>query len=275
MSDLIKGTTYSKVFETLGMVPDLTKITGQRFGLLDVIQDSASQLVLPPVIPVMLHLPDLYTQNDPGMAKAIELIMTHLPTEITGIDVNSSLATHEGTESRTGQTISTAGRQTLEQPSPSFTIPEVYRAFVWKVINQWQEDISALGTGVFGARFGKPGEAVPSRYSVAMGFIQPDQTFLPENILEANIVAGMFPKEKGEFGMQLNNDLNAPSRTIQFTGFSVWTPRVRELMVDVATKIDISKYRNITTVPSAVATYADIEKNSETVKILDEIIGDA
>lgn len=255
-----------------GLVPNLSKVGGSTTGIKDIILDSSAQLVLPPIIPVMIQGPLLYKNNDRSMYEAISLLMTHLPTEISGIDVTTALESHEGPESRTSQTVSTAGRQTLEQPSPSFTLPELNRSIVWEIIGQWFEDISALGTGAYGARFDNPGDPTLSQYSCVMAFIQPDQTYLPDNILNGNLIAGMFPKDRGEFGMQKSTDHNAPTRTVSFTGYSLWTPSLRSYLVEVARTIGIDKYRKLSTQETTPSTAAAVDASSGASGVLNDII---
>jgi len=251
----------STIFDDKGIaLPKIEDVRGSTTGIhKGVMLDSSAQLVLPPAIAVMIQGPILYKEHDPAMYDAIELMMTQLPNEITGFDVTTTIEAHDGPESRTGQTVSTVGRQTLEAPSLTYEFPGLQRAFIWEATGQWFEDMSALGTGVYGARFPDPGPPDLSRYSCIMAYIQPDPTYLPERILQGNVIAGVFPTERGEYGMQKNNDHNAPTRSVQFKGYSLWTPNLRAYLVEIAKKIRLQDYRNVTqdaTNPTSVKDFA-------------------
>jgi len=227
-------------------LPSVADVRGSTTGIhKGVLLDSSAQLVLPPAVAVMLKGPGLYEDYDSDMLQAIELMMTQLPNEITGFDVTTTIEAHDGPESRTGQVVSTVGRQTLEAPSLTYEFPGLQRSFIWEATGQWFEDMSALGTGVYAARFPEPGPPDLSRYSCIMAYIQPDPTYLPARILQGNVIAGVFPTERGEYGMQKTNEHNAPTRSVQFKGYSLWTPNLRAYLVKIAEAINLQSYREI------------------------------
>ncbi len=184
--------------------------------------DSVTPLVFPPVVPVITHIPTIFTRfkHMPDILKA--LVERHTKA-ITGIDFGYELEVAEGMTLPDGQVVSVPTKTKRTAISPNMTFPELPGNLTWSFFNFWLSIISHPDTH-FSKLAAMTGDSqfdpfVFSSYSMDICFIQFDPTFLPKNIIDATFVTTMFPKTTGTINMKKEvGTSDSPERAIDFNG---------------------------------------------------------
>lgn len=216
-------------------VADITR--GGQLGLgshLDLI-DAATPCAFMPVIPIVMSTPTLFN-GLPGFNAAFKALVERHSKAITGIDVRYDLDTDDSQPAgNDGQKILTPTRTTRIQPQPEFTWGELNGNLVWNLIKTWivwinDPDTQASRIGQTAATGGASSSLplVMSTIGADVLFIQPDKTMHPDNILDAWIITGMYPKTTGDAGYKKTiGETTIPERQIQFTGILQHNDRTR------------------------------------------------
>lgn len=203
-------------------------VKGGQLGLGEHLRniDAATPLVLPSVIPVVTHIPEMFKKvpNLPEMLKA--LIEGHAKT-ITGIDLTYSIETGAGYNYKDSQVAEVPIRATRAPVTATFTFPDYAGEIVRNFFKNWQEMIidpetqfSKLSSYLPSGGGEKMDPFVYSYFTMDILYIQPDITLLPENIIGASLEINMFPKTIGPFPRK--RDVNAahtvPEVPVEFSG---------------------------------------------------------
>jgi hypothetical protein len=202
--------------------------------------DGATPAVFNPVQPVVLSVPTMWKKFPQKQEILRSLMETHAKS-ITGIDFSYELETADTQVGHDGQSIKTPTRTTRSQVNPSATFTEYTGNIVYKFFQDWIFDIQhpdtntsilpAMGLGSSDL----PGWTM-SAYSMSMLFIQYDPTGLPDRIMDAFVIIGMFPTQLGEIGFErtIGTTTSNKERNIQFTGIVQHNNNTKELGMRVA-----------------------------------------
>ena len=208
--------------------------------------DGATPLVFNPVIPVVLTVPTMWNLFPEKQEMLRALMETHAK-QITGIDFSYSLETTDTNVGHDGQTLKTPTTSKRSGVNPSATFVEYTCNIVYNFFRDWIFDIQHPDSmsSILPA-MGLTGNDMPgwtlNAYSMSMLFIQYDPTGLPDRIVDAFVIVGMFPTEIGEEGFQrVIGSAETKERNINFTGVVQHNNNTRELGVNVAKLIALHR----------------------------------
>lgn len=203
--------------------------------------DAAASLILPPAVPIVIHVPTMYDPWPDLQQFITDLMETHA-TSITGVDVGYTTETDDRPGGADGQTIATPTQTKRKAVSPSMTFPELNGSPIWTILTQWQHDIQHPDTNIFCARMTNPPPFIPSSYSMSLLLIQFGVSHRPDDILMANYITNIFPTDVGDYGLEMNIGASKRmERTVQFTGYGIQNNMVTELAYEIASKLQIHK----------------------------------
>lgn len=222
--------------------------------------DAASPLVLPPVVPVVLHVPGMYA-NDSKMMFVLKNLVECYSKSITGIDLEYTADTDETPIGHDGQNLTVPKKTKRSAVNPSITYQELMGNIVWNVHRKWMTDFSDPDTNYSYIGMDDNIQVVPSMWSMSVLFIQYDLTARPDNIVDAFIVSSMFPTTTGALGSEKNiGDSRIIERSINYTGIIHHNDTIRAMAKDVATAMNIHKikyFKNAPTIQYGVDGHID------------------
>lgn len=228
-----------------------TNIGGQLgLGMRAPYLDAASPLVLPPVVPIVLHVPGMYA-NDEKMMFVLKNLWECYSKSITGIDLEYTADTDDTPVGHDGQNMSVPKKIKRTGINPSVTFQELMGNIVWNVHRKWMTDFSDPDTNF--SYIGMEGNLniIPSDYSMSVLFIQYDLTGRPDNIIDAFIVSNIFPQTTGPLGSEKNiGDSRIIDRNITYTGIIHHNETIRQMAFDVSTAMNYHKIKYFKNAPS-------------------------
>ncbi len=232
-------------------IPDLRLGGGQLgIGINPLLLDAATPLQFPPAQVFVLNTPLMYTKFNPAIGQMIKAIMETRAKSWSGIDVEYTLNTQSTPIGNDTQELDVPTQRTRTKPSPNATYDEVQGNLIWGIHDRWQNDIQDADTN--GAMMGFPDDAladmpyVMSVYSCTLLIVQFDITMRPDRIIDAHILANVYPTSNGPLGIQRQiNTTETKERSIQYTAYQMHTPAIREAAIEYcnALKIHYTKYR--------------------------------
>jgi len=185
--------------------------------------DAATPLVFAPAIPIITHVPTMFSKVKP-MAGILKSLVERNAKAITGIDFGYELDEGSGYILADGQEAKVPTKNKRTAISPNMTFPEIQGNLVWNFFRTWMSMISHPDTHHSKLAAMNPvGEAmdpfVYSSFCMDMLFIQFDPTMLPENIIDAIFVTTMYPKTTGIMGIKREvGTTDVQERSIDFNG---------------------------------------------------------
>jgi hypothetical protein len=225
---------------------NITRDASLGFGVSSASIDGATPLVLPPAIVIGIHTPSMWKKKFPEMGRMLKVLWERHCKNWSGIDTDYTLETNDTPVGNDGQNNQTPLNVKRTQPSPSATFDELIGNLVWNFHLQWMKDISDPDTKAFASRMEDPSlQFMPSVYSGAIMVIQPDPSYVPENIIGASIISNMAPTTPGgALGMekQIGQSKNI-ERAITYTGYLQHNNTTNQLGVEIAKKLLTSKIR--------------------------------
>jgi len=233
--------------------------------------DASAPLVLEPVVPIVIKLPDMYNPY-PLLQGAIKNLIETRVTTISGIDIQYTMDVAARPAGNDGQQMEVPIQTKRSPISPSFVIPEIFGNPVWNIFTQWAWDTKHPDSGIAFSRFENPPPYIPSSYSMSIMFIQFDPSHRPENIIDVGFVTNMFPKDPGgAIGMEKNIATSkSPDRTIAFSGMLQHNQAVRNIGKAIATELQLHKV-DLNLLPPTYSQVSDAIKSSGISKELSNL----
>ena len=232
--------------------------------------DAATPLTFSPTFFIVLHLPTMYTKDNPEFAKMLKTIIENCPKQITGIDFSYSLETQKTPAGHDGQEMAVPTKTKRSAVNPSMVFQEITGNLIWNCFRQWIFDINDPDTYASMAHVkGGAQNFVSSAYSMTCMAIQFDPTMNPDQIIDAAIYSNMFPTATDNIGFERQiSTTNIRERTIQFEAIVRHNAYVRSLAVQVARKLQLAKADYRYAVPEFDFAHAESKayaKNEKTV----------
>ena len=251
--------------ETYVARPDMGGQLGVGFSAANI--DAATPLTFSPTFFIVLHLPTMYTKDNPKFAKMLKTIIENCPKQITGIDFGYNLETQKTPAGHDGQEMAVPTKTKRSAVNPSMVFQELTGNLIWNTFRQWIFDINDPDTYASMAHVkGGAQNFVSSAYSMTCMAIQFDPTMAPEQIIDAAIYSNMFPTATDNIGFERQiSTTNVRERTIQFEAIVRHNAYVRSLAVQIAKELQLAKADYRYAVPefdfahAKAATYAKYE----------------
>ena len=229
-------TQYANIVHAgqLGVASDLRKI------------DACTPLALPSIIPVVIHIPNMFKkiQFMPELLK--EIIERHAKS-ITGLEFGYTLEDGEGFTFKDSQPANIPTRTTVSPITPAFTFPDYNGQIIRNFFNNWIEMIIHHET-----QFSKLSsylnteEIDPFVYSwfcMDILWIQFDITWLPQNIVDSFMTINMYPRTPGNFTYK--RDVNAaydiPEVSVEFNSVLKRNENTKLLGIETAKMLQMHK----------------------------------
>jgi len=227
--------------ETYVARPDKGGQLGVGFNAANI--DAATPLTFSPTFFIVLHLPTMYTKDNPNFAKMLKTIIENCPKQITGIDFGYNLETQKTPAGHDGQEMAVPTKTKRSAVNPSMVFQEITGNLIWNCFRQWIFDINDPDTYASMAHVkGGAQNFVSSAYSMTCMAIQFDPTMAPEQIIDAAIYSNMFPTATDNIGFERQiSTTNVRERTIQFEAIVRHNAYVRSLAVQVAKELQLAK----------------------------------
>ena len=205
--------------------------------------DAATPLTFSPTFFIVLHLPTMYTKQNPEFAKMLKTIIENCPKQITGIDFGYNLETQKTPAGHDGQEMAVPTKTKRSAVNPSMVFQELTGNLIWNTFRQWIFDINDPDTYASMAHVkGGAQNFVSSAYSMTCMAIQFDPTMAPEQIIDAAIYSNMFPTATDNIGFERQiSTTNIRERTIQFEAIVRHNAHVRSLAVQIAKELQLAK----------------------------------
>lgn len=221
--------------------------------------DAATPLILPPIVPVVVHMPTMFA-NIPNYAATLKALAERHAKTIDGIDFGYTLETEATPAGHDGQTLKMPTNARRGEVNPSMTFSELSGNLVWKFFMNWMHMIKSPDTQAATlSGLSTNANALPpqtlSVFSMDVLFIQYDTTLRPENVLEGFMITGMFPIDIGSGGFKREiGQSTMPERTIQFTGIVQHNDATRQKAKDIAALLALHSvnYRKAEPVAAAI-----------------------
>lgn len=242
--------------------------------------DGATPLVLPNVVPIVVHTPTMFKYYR-NMDRICKNLYERCAKTIDGIDFgyevdfNSTKIAHDSQE----QFMPVQTRRT--QVEPSYTWQEGLGNIVWNFHHTWInmfKNADTQGSLTTTAILDANDEIYPLVYSTfAMDilWIQYDTTFRPGSVLDAFFTVGMMPQMTGMFGFKREVGANQgmPERNVTHKCVLQHNRRTKEVGMDVAEiyGLHLLDYENATPVATQVA---DRIQNLGYQKEVDDALGE-
>lgn len=235
-------------YKATDQVADLSQGATMGIGLKSFIMDASTPMVFPPAFFIVLQTPFMYSDNRFAVKRRImKTLMESHAKEISGIDVEYSMDSAEGPAGHDGQQQGVPTRNKRNAISPSMVIPEVHGGLVWRFFTQWGRDILDPDTQASFSHLSDK-EAIPfvsSSYSITAAVIQPDPSFLPQNIVDGVFLTNMWPTTAGSLGIQRTiGTSNTMDRTINFQAVLRHNDKTRDIMVQIAQQLKLGQLRS-------------------------------
>lgn len=225
----------------LGISRDDTRVgnifTGGQLGagINTPVLDAATPVVFPPTQIVVLHTPSMFA-GMPHVGQAIKSLMECHAKNVSGIDFGQTISTDGVPVGHDGQQLEVPLDNKRSQVTPSFTFQEYTGCPVWFTHKYWQDciqhpdsNVSRAGNAAMISSGGNRRPRLVSDYSVAFLAIQPDVSYLPENINNAACYINVYPTDIGQFGYERNiGTSKLVERTITYTALVLDSDTVRE-----------------------------------------------
>lgn len=240
--------------------------------------DASSPIVLPPVTPIVIHLPTMYDDNPAAQFYLKNIVESHSKS-ISGIGLNYTMEFDDVIVGHDGQSISVPKKSKRSPVSPSITYQELLGNPIWELHRKWITDYSDPDTNFSYIGMDDELTIVPSIYSMAILFIQFDLTGRPDNIINAYIVSNMFPEETGELGSEKNiGESKTMERSINYRGLLHHTRPILDMAKEIATEMSlhtIKYYETAKSINHGVEGYIPTNfKDSGIAKEIKDYIGE-
>lgn len=210
-------------------------------GLQASMLDSATPLVFPPTVLVVLQTPTMY-DNTPEMSRMIKSIIESHAKTVSGIDFNYTLETADSPVGHDGQMMAVPTKSKRSAVEPSFVFQEVAGNLIFNIARKWITDIQHPDTNASMASLDFTGNWTMTTYAMSMMAIQFDMTMKPENILEAAFYTNMFPISTGDIGLERTISASKiMDRTINFKAIVQQNDYTRYLAKTIAEDLQIVK----------------------------------
>lgn len=230
-----------------GFAPDLARL------------DTSTPLVLPPVTLVVLTAPTMF-ESRPQMVPILKRLIEVYPKEVTGLEFGYTMGTSDTPVGHNGQTLKVPTDHKISEVNPSFSWTELAGNMpIWNFIHEWHNMIKLPETQGSTLSILQTGERLPmvdSSYAMTMMAIQHDQTYRPDNVIDAAIYTNMFPTETGNNNFQrVLGQSTVPERQIPFTAMvqhNAQTKRLGQIVSSI-----LSAHRVDTTIAPPVTEAID------------------
>lgn len=228
-----------------------TDIGGQLgLGLKAPNLDAASPLVLPPVVPIVLHTPKMY-DNNPKMRFLMKNMIECYSKSITGIDLNYTVEFDNTVLGHDGQELQFPKKSKRASVNPSITFQELIGNPFWNIHRKWITDFVDPDTNYAYIGMDDNLHVVPSDWSMSILFIQYDLTARPDQIIDAFIISSMFPQETGALGSEKNpSETKSIERSMSYTGIIHHNDPIRRMAKDVADVMNVHKIKYFKDAPN-------------------------
>ena len=201
--------------------------------------DAATPLVMMSAVPIITHIPTVF-RLIPDWPQFLKDIIELMTIAIDGIDIEYNIDTGQIPAGANGQQYRVPIKNTLNEISPSFRIPEFIGNCVWSFFTNWMQlmvnpetQASTLAGVIQPTQYIKP--LVGSAYSMDMLILQYDTTMQPENLIDAYFIMNMFPTNAGGAGYHKELGENQVlERNIQMTGIIQRNQNTRAVGVNIA-----------------------------------------
>ena len=239
--------------------------------------DGATPLVFAPVIPIITHIPTMFTPQGGtttssaststsgntmgGILKS--LVERHSKT-ITGVDFGYEMDEGSAYILADGQEAKIPTKNKRSQISPNMTFAEIQGNLVWNFFRQWMMMISnpdthfsSLASMANGSDSMNP--FVYSYFSMDLLLISFDPTMLPQNIIDAVFITTMWPKTTGQLGIKREIATSeTPERSIDFNGIVQHNSNVYQAAVAIAQTLNLHKenFQFATPIATSIETTA-------------------
>ena len=203
INDLTKG-------GQLGIGPRLPKI------------DAATPLVFAPAVPIITHVPTMFS-HVPQMRSILKALIERHSKAITGVDFGYEMEEGSAYILADGQEAKIPTKNKRTAISPNITFAEIQGNLVWNFFRQWMSMISNPDTHHSSlASMTNDSNLDPFVYSyfcMDLLLINFDPTMLPKNIIDATFITTMWPKTTGQLGVKREiGTSETPERSIDFNG---------------------------------------------------------
>lgn len=249
----------------LGIGPHLPKI------------DAATPLVLSPVVPIVVHIPTMFSKID-RMDSILKALVERHAKSITGVDFGYEMDEGTGYTLADGQEVKVPTKNKRTAISPNMTFGEIQGNLVWNFFRTWMSMISHPDThhsklaAVTGDTDLDP--FVYSYFCMDLLLIQFDPTMLPQNIIDAVFITTMYPKTTGQFGLKREiATTDVPERSIDFSGILQHNSAVYQSAVQIAEvlKLHEANFDIATPIATEIEDRAtDLGVQAEIKEIMDE-----
>jgi len=255
---------------------------GPRLPLID----AATPLVFAPAIPIITHLPTMFTDNQGGTAGAntnstmgaiLKSLVERHSKSITGVDFGYELDEATSYMLPDGQEAKVPTKNKRTAISPNMTFGEIQGNLVWNFFRQWMMMISNPDTH-FSSMSSMANATdtmspyVYSYFSMDMLLISFDPTMLPQNIIDAVFITTMWPKTTGQLGIKREiGTSESPERSIDFNGIVQHNSNVYNAAVAIANVLQLHKenFQFATPVADAIESAAtDMGLQAEQAEIM-------
>ena len=201
--------------------------------------DAATPLIMPPIVPIVMHMPTMFA-NIQYYAEVLKALVERHAKTIDGIDFGYTLETEATPSGHDGQTLKIPTNARRGEVSPSMVFSELNGMLVWNFFKNWMHMIKSPDTqaATLGGLTTNSSTIPPqtlSVFSMDVMFIQYDTTLRPENILDGYMIAGMYPTDIGQGGFKREiGQSTMPERTIAFTGIVQHNDATKQKAIDIA-----------------------------------------
>lgn len=217
----------------LGIGPRLPKI------------DAATPLVFAPAIPIITHMPTMFSAV-PQMRSILKALVERHTKTITGVDFGYEMDEASAYILADGQEAKIPTKNKRTSISPNMTFAEIQGNLVWNFFRQWMNMISSPDTHFSSlASMTNSDDIDPFVYSyfcMDMLLISFDPTMLPKNIIDAVFITTMWPKNTSQLGITREvGTSNSPERSIDFNGIVQHNSAVYNAAVSIAETLQLHK----------------------------------
>lgn len=201
--------------------------------------DAATPLVLRPIVPIITHVPTMFTNYAPNLALILKGLVETQTRSIDGIDLQYTIDPGTTPAGQDGQELNVPTNAKRAQVNPQFVLPELGGNLVWNFFRTWMRMIKDPDTqasslaGLIGGSILTP--HVLSMYTMDMLFIQYDTTLQPQNIIDGYFITSMWPNDIGTAGFKKQiGQSEVVERTIAFHGVLQHNDNTRSVAQNIA-----------------------------------------
>ncbi len=221
-------------------------ITGAQLGFGNNLPniDAATPLVLRPLVPIITHVPTMFTLVD-GLQDILKSLIENHTRSIDGVDLQYTMDSGTTPAGQDGQELNVPTNAKRAQVNPQMMLPEINGNLVWNLFRLWMRMMKDPDTQASSLAGIVPSNQilpphVLSMYTMDMLFIQYDTTLRPENIVDGYFITSMWPNDIGTAGFKKTiGTSDVVERTVAFHGVLQHNDNTRAVAQSVAQMLQL------------------------------------